>query len=246
MLAYTIRPAIIAGRTQVRESPHLRRSCDGSKIILVRLIRLLLAGIAVYVTMALVGVGLIQLIPTLHPAVAGISAAVAGVIVGALALRLFNSPQTHPLGLKSIEQQIADLEAKGLVRHDAFVARRAFQVEEFEDEGSHYFIELEDGSVLFLSGQYLYEHEADFAGRRHFPCSQFEVRRHRHEGYALDIVCDGKVIEPEVLAPPFREDDDREQRIRKDGQIIRDKTYEHIRDDRLATSTYVRRRPTSR
>ena len=42
---------------------------------------------------------------------------------------------------------------------ERFTASRAFAVEEFEDEGSHYFVDLTDNRVLFLSGQYLYDYE---------------------------------------------------------------------------------------
>lgn len=175
--------------------------------------------------MVLVGVGLLEINPSLHPAVAGTSAVIAAGAVAVLALRFLN-PR-----LKTI----AEWDAEGLVTTDTFVARRAFQVEELEDEGSHYFLELEDGSVLFLSGQYLYDYEEDFAGSRRFPCSQFEVRRHREEGYALEIVCRGDVMEPEALAPPFREDDYRND-VPEDGSVIRDKTYEQLRAERLSNA----------
>ena len=62
---------------------------------------------------------------------------------------------------KSTEELIAELEAKNLVRREVFHARRAFQVEETEDEGSNYFLELANGRVLFISGQMLYEYEPD-------------------------------------------------------------------------------------
>ncbi|MEZ5387371.1 MAG: hypothetical protein R3F13_17815 [Prosthecobacter sp.] len=67
-------------------------------------------------------------------------------------------PDLRDLG-KSTEEIIAELEAKSLIRRDAFRACRAFQVEETEDEGSNYFVELEDGRTLFISGQFLYEYE---------------------------------------------------------------------------------------
>jgi hypothetical protein len=75
-------------------------------------------------------------------------------------LFLFNKSGYRPnLSRKSFEEQLAELQVKGLLLSESFKARRAFQVEEYEDEGSHYFIELADSSVLFLTGQYLYEYE---------------------------------------------------------------------------------------
>ena len=61
---------------------------------------------------------------------------------------------------------------------------RAFGVKEFEDEGLHYFLELTDGRVLVLSGQYLYDYEAisddsETNRPRAFPCSEFTLRRHK-------------------------------------------------------------------
>ena len=47
---------------------------------------------------------------------------------------------------------LARLESQGLLLRQRFRANRAFGVDELEDEGSHYVIELEDRSVLFLSG----------------------------------------------------------------------------------------------
>lgn len=91
-----------------------------------------------------------------------------------------------------------------------YSATRAFCVEEFEDEGSHYFLEIEDGSVLFITGQELYEYDPIIEGEivkapRRFPCTEFTLRRHRKENYIVDILCRGAVLEPEVVAPHFGE-----------------------------------------
>jgi len=67
-----------------------------------------------------------------------------GTIVGSLFL--FNPKGLRPnVPGKTLEEQIADLEAEGLIQRDSFTARRAFQVEEFEDEGSHYYLEQDCG-----------------------------------------------------------------------------------------------------
>lgn len=73
---------------------------------------------------------------------------------------------------------------------EAYRVKRAFQVEEFEDEGSHYYIELDDRRVLFLSGQYLYDYDSEDPPRA-FPCTEFVVRRHRTKGYVVDISLSG-------------------------------------------------------
>ncbi|HYO76001.1 MAG TPA: hypothetical protein VE010_06015 [Thermoanaerobaculia bacterium] len=117
---------------------------------------------------------------------------------------------------------------------DHFTARRAFHVEEFEDEGSHYFIELTDGEVLFLSGQYLYDYEPERsdAPERRFPCSDFTVRRHRDERYVVDIICRGEILEPELNAPPFSDEDHENGTVPDDGEILQT-PYDEIKAARM-------------
>lgn len=119
------------------------------------------------------------------------------------ALIVFQPRGVNLSGHPTLEQQIQDLEARGLLSAQVYRATRAFEVEEFEDEGCHYFLELTDGRVLFLSGQYLYNYvsESDAGVGRRFPCSEFAVRRHSTEGYAVDIQCGGQVLEPDSVAP---------------------------------------------
>jgi hypothetical protein len=115
-----------------------------------------------------------------------------------------------------------------------FHARRAFEIEEFEDEGMSFFVELADDSVLFLSGQYLYEYEPidddpDLNQPRRFPCTEFTVRRHPTEHWVYDVACSGEVLEPEGLAPPFSGDDYDFGRIPEDGQVITDRSYDELK-----------------
>jgi hypothetical protein len=104
-----------------------------------------------------------------------------------LSLWLFNPRGSDPLGRKTAQEHIRELEQLDLLESTAFRATRAFGVEEFEDEGLHYFLELVDRRVLFLSGQYLYDYEpisddTDVNQPRSFPCTEFTVRRHkRHD-----------------------------------------------------------------
>jgi len=154
------------------------------------------------------------------------------------ALVLFNLPGGWRRKRQDPDVLVNELQAQNLLSVEKFNARRAFQVEEFEDEGSHYFIELEDASVLFLTGQYLYEYEALSKGKeiehsRRFPNTEFVVRRHSKKGYVIDILCNGSVIEPEIVAPAFDTDDFGTNRIPEDGQIIRDKTFEQLKKERL-------------
>jgi len=138
---------------------------------------------------------------------------------------------------KPLEQRITELEAVGLVERQLFLAQRAFAVREFEDEGLHYFIELIDGRVLFLSGQYLYDYEPisddpEFNQPRLFPCTEFVVQRHKLARYVLQIQCAGAILEPEVVAPPFNREDHR-RGVPEDGAIIDDRTYDLVMKERM-------------
>jgi hypothetical protein len=130
------------------------------------------------------------------------------------------------------------LEEEGILVSQDFEARRAFEIREFEDEGMHYMVELPDGSVLFLSGQYLYEYELieddpEFNQPRRFPCTSFTVRRHAEDGYVVDIICGGEVLEPECVAPYFEAEDFEQDRIPDDGQVITDRTYDELKAERM-------------
>ena len=83
-----------------------------------------------------------------------------------------------------------------------FNANRAFQVHAFEDEGASYFVELSDGRVLHLAGQYLDDlaEITDDPENNHpqlFPCARFRVTRRKDTG---------RVHELEPLSPPFTSD----------------------------------------
>jgi hypothetical protein len=143
---------------------------------------------------------------------------------------------------KSVQEQITDLEAKGLLSSETFKARRAFQVEEFEDEGSHYFIDLAEGGVLYLNGQYLYDYEGisgkdEPERKRLFPCSEFTIQRHKTQGYVVDITCSGEVLPLDCEAPPFDSNDEKRGLVPKDGQILLDRSYDELKKERLARAT---------
>lgn len=166
----------------------------------------------------------------------GVGAATVFLVLLGTIYKLFNSS-------KSLEAQtqarIDELEQKGLLEVTSFRANRAFQVQEIDGEGINYFIELENGAVLFLSGQYLYDYEPiddydpEISQPRQFPCTGFIVKRHRQTGVFVDLLCAGGVLEPELLAPPFSKYDFRENRVPEDGQIITDRTYDAIKQERL-------------
>ena len=155
-----------------------------------------------------------------------------------LSLWLFNPRGSDPFGRKTAEEHRRELEQLGLLESTTFRATRAFGVEEFEDEGLHYFLELADGRVLFLSGQYLYDYEPmadnpEMNQARSFPCTEFTVQRHKKEGYVAGILRGGTVLEPEVMAPPFGKKAWRPNGVPEDGQVITGATYDHLKLEHL-------------
>ncbi len=156
--------------------------------------------------------------------------AIAVLVVTAIAsgsLLLMGKRRPPPMTLREMEE-------KGLLVSTDYRAVRAFAVEEFEDEGPHYFLELDDSAVLYLNGQYLYDYEPidddpEANQPRRFPCTEFTVRRHREGGYVVDLVCRGRVLEPEVVAPHFSPARLRWSELPGDGQVFRDRPYDDLK-----------------
>lgn len=131
------------------------------------------------------------------------------------------------------------LDREGLLVTKDLRARRAFQIAERAEEGPHYFIELLDGSVLYMSGSYLHDYEpVFFKGKveqpREFPCTEFTVRRRGDDNSVVDIECRGSALEPEAVAPPFGEDEAQKGALPKDGDLITSSTYDEIKSARTA------------
>jgi hypothetical protein len=141
---------------------------------------------------------------------------------------------------QSVVNDFADeLEARNLLVSSSFRADRAFRVDEFGEEGPHYFLELEGGGILHLSGKYLYEYEPIEGSPRHFPCTEFVLRRHAEFGYVVDLICAGLVIEPEVEAPPYSADDFAQERVPEDQAILRDIGFEQLLLERTVPKTSI-------
>ena len=135
---------------------------------------------------------------------------------------------------------IAELEKQGLLTPERHEATRAFEVEQFEDEGCQYFVELKNNSVLFLGGQYLYDYVPADDGReskrkRKFPCSEFILLRDKRDGLIVDVACGGTALEPEVEVPHFTAAYFESGRAPEDGQIISDRSYDQIKRELMNT-----------
>jgi hypothetical protein len=113
--------------------------------------RVVLAGLAVFAVLLLAvgALGELDVFETRPPVLVGDALGLFLVALIVLAFLVFTSRGTDPHGFTSLEEQIRQLEEADLLVATEYEAVRAFAVEEFEDEGSHYFLELTDGRVLF-------------------------------------------------------------------------------------------------
>ena len=139
-----------------------------------------------------------------------------------MAQHSFRHGDSSPVSIEELEQQ-------GLLEVKEFAAVRAFQVEEYEDEGLHYFLKLTDARVLYLQGQYLDEYEPELSQRRRFPCTEFSIVRDSRSGEIADLRCRGVPIEPEAVLPPFPAQFFLTDEPYAADQLIADRSYEEIK-----------------
>jgi hypothetical protein len=97
-----------------------------------------------------------------------------------------------------------------------FEVRDAIRVEEYEDEGSQYYLQLADGGVLFLGGQYLYEPEDDGT----FPSTRIRTTRGAHSRILLDLECLGTPLATSAMRKPFDKEEHRAGVVPADGAIL--------------------------
>lgn len=197
--------------------------------------RLLIAALSFLLGLYAISAGLIALLPPGAPE--WLSSV--GILIGfclslVLTNKLVNAQGTNFWSLARAPEPGEQLEQEGLLLSTTYQATRAFQVEEFKEEGPHYFIELHDGSVLHMNGRYLAAFEPHrffkaFDRPRKFPCTEFVVRRDREDGCVVDIQCRGRVLGPEIVTPPFNEQDFRNALLPQDGDIITTRTYDELK-----------------
>jgi hypothetical protein len=106
--------------------------------------------------------------------------------------------------------------AGGMAEEATFDIVDAIRVEEFEDEGSQYFLKLSDGRVLFLAGQYLYEHER----ARTFPCKRIRTTRAPNSRLLIDLACEGPYLEASGVRPPFSRREHEQSKVPDDGDVL--------------------------
>jgi hypothetical protein len=192
--------------------------------------RVILAGLFVFIGLSiLVGVsgpfmerlGAVVMFPIML-------AAFFGLLVAANAI--FNSDYGKRKPHIDADEQYREWIEQGLITKTKYVARRAFEVEEFEDEGKHFFLELEDSSVLYLNGQYLYDlvDPLEEVEQPRFPCKEFAGERHAN-GLAVNIRCEGSLLDYITLDSTFWDAPYWKGDYQEDGLIITDQTFDQLK-----------------
>jgi len=118
------------------------------------------------------------------------------------------------LSQRGAEARMAREAAAGNVKSTTYMIRDAVAVEECEDEGLSFYLLLDDGRTLFLSGQYL--HGPVEAG---FPWTSFELVQAPIAGYTVRIVAHGPSLRPSRTRAPFTETEYKSGVIPDDGTI---------------------------
>ena len=101
-----------------------------------------------------------------------------------------------------------------------------------DDEGPYFLIELEDGRVLYLNGQYLEDYVdpvADTQSPAPFPCTNFTMSRHPTHDTIVDIACAGKPLPVEFSVEELPRGFFDKDRIPEDGDIVENRTYDDLR-----------------
>jgi hypothetical protein len=145
--------------------------------------------------------------------------------VGALVYRRVTRPGWRSAGAGLAR---ADL-AGGVAEVVRYRARAALHVEELEDEGPSYFLELVDGGVLFLCGQYLY----DGVENGSFPCEQMVISRGPQTRLLLDFACAGPKVPVVETFPGVDLDEWAGSSMPDDGEVL-ERRLEDIRAERRA------------
>ena len=105
--------------------------------------------------------------------------------------------------------------AAGYVNCATYTITDAVAIEEHEDEGLSYYLLLDDGRTLYLSGQYLHE-PADEGG---FPWAAFEVVRVPIGGWVLRMARHGPALTPSHARAPFSDAEHASGAVPADGTI---------------------------
>jgi hypothetical protein len=109
-------------------------------------------------------------------------------------------------------QELAD----GRIEISRYHTVAAIKVEELEDEGSNYFILLGDDTVVYISGQFLYDAEEASL----FPCTEFVVERTAAMKESRGFSPLGSSLPIVITLPPYPENALGTPQVPFDGDLI--------------------------
>lgn len=99
-------------------------------------------------------------------------------------------------------------------------ASDAIKIEEFEDEGIGYYLNIGDGKVLFIQGQYLYDDNEYENTDPKIPSTRMTIHRGAVSKIVLDIRFVGEYLPPSHTNSPFTTEDYENNRVPEDGAIL--------------------------
>ena len=101
----------------------------------------------------------------------------------------------------SIDEKRERLNKQGKLLKNTYKGFGYFEINEWGDEGLHYFIDIGDSKTMYLSGQYLYDYEEildieeDLAPqRKSFPSEDFSVIVNKDGDYVFEILPTGNIL----------------------------------------------------
>jgi len=166
--------------------------------------RLFLAALFVLLGMTLVIGWFSDLIENASPIVLVLLAVVIAVVflgLSGVAFMVFNGGLALVVDRQTRDALVRELEEADLLTATRYRANRAVAVGDAAGEDCRVLVELMGGDILHLSGDYLDEYTLGAEdGAMHgfgpgFPSTEFVIRRHRTEGYVVDVLCLGRAIE---------------------------------------------------
>jgi hypothetical protein len=99
-------------------------------------------------------------------------------------------------------------------------ASDAIKIEEFEDEGIGYYLNIGDGKVLFIQGQYLYDDNEDSKAYPKIPSTRMSINRAAISKIPLDVKFVGEYLSPSHTNPPFTTEEYENNRVPEDSAIL--------------------------
>ncbi|MGH7517069.1 MAG: hypothetical protein ACREOC_06320 [Gemmatimonadales bacterium] len=106
--------------------------------------------------------------------------------------------------------------ASGQARVTRYTATDAIGIQESEDEGMAFYLQLTDDRVLYLGGQYL----DALADTQRFPATEFEISRVAASDRFLALTPRGRYLPPSSEREPFTAEEYEHDRIPEDRAFV--------------------------